>query len=482
MINFRIIFRVLGSLLVLEGIFMLLALPFSFYYGEESYKPIIYSSAITILTGCLSLLANWNIDKNFGKREGYIIVSSVWIIFSLAGSLPFILSGAIPGFADAFFETMSGFTTTGASVLNDIEAVPKGILFWRSMTQWLGGMGIIVLSIAILPILGIGGLQLFSAEVPGPAPDKLHPRIKETAKRLWVIYVTFTLAETIMLMFGGMNFFDAINHSFTSMATGGYSTKNASIAAFPSPFIQYTLILFMVIAGTNFTLSYFAIHLKFSKVWKNEEFRFYLGFILGFTLIITGGLIYYDHLGIERSFRDALFQVVSIMTTTGFVSADYLSWTPYLWVIIFVIMFFGGSAGSTGGSIKIIRIVMLLKNGYLELKRLIHPNAIIPVRINNKSVPQVIVTNVLAFVVFYIMITVISTIIISMMGYDLDTSIGAVAATLGNIGPGIGKVGPVCNFAHIPEVGKWFLSFLMLLGRLELFTVLVILSPSFWKR
>ncbi|PLX14227.1 MAG: potassium transporter [Marinilabiliales bacterium] len=472
----------MGLLLLIEGFFIGVSSLVSLYYGEYDFNSLILTSAICILCGISLILLTNKAEKNIGKRDGYIIVSLVWIIFSIFGALPFVISGAIPSYTDAFFETISGFTTTGASILNDIEAVPKGLLFWRSLTQWLGGMGIIVLSIAILPMLGIGGMQLFVTEVPGPTPDKLHPRIKETAKRLWVIYIMFTLAETILLKIGGMTWFDAVNHSFTTMATGGYSTKQASIAYFESPFIHYVITIFMFIAGTNFTLSYFALHFKFGKVFKNEEFRYYLGFVLLFTFAIAFVLWHVDGFSIEQSIRDSAFQVISIITTTGYATADYILWSPFVVVIVFALMFFGGSAGSTGGSIKIVRITLLLKNSYQELKRIIHPNAIIPVRINGKSVPPQIISNILAFVVFYMLITIASTVVISALGYDLDTSLGAVAATLGNIGPGIGRVGPVENYAHIPTFGKWFLSFLMLIGRLELFTVIVLFSPSFWKK
>jgi len=472
----------MGLLLLIEGFFIGISALVSLYYGEYDFNALIITSSICIISGIILTLLTNKADKNIGKREGYIIVSLVWIIFSLFGALPFVISGGIPSYTDAFFETISGFTTTGASILNDIEAMPKGLLFWRSLTQWLGGMGIIVLSIAILPMFGIGGMQLFVAEVPGPTPDKLHPRIKDTAKRLWGIYVLFTLAEVILLKIGGMTWFDAINHSFTTMATGGYSTKQASIAYYDSPFIHYIITLFMFLAGTNFTLSYFALHFKFGKVFKNEEFRFYLGFTILFTICITISLWHFHDFTAEKSFRESLFQVVSIMTTTGFATADYLTWKPFVIVTIFALMFFGGSAGSTGGSIKIVRIALLLKNSYQELKRIIHPNAIIPVRMNGKSVPPQIISNILAFVVFYMLISIVSTIVMSAFGYDLDTSLGSVAATLGNIGPGIGKVGPAENYAHIPAFGKWFLSFLMLIGRLELFTVIVLFSPSFWKK
>lgn len=482
MINYKLIIKLIGFLLFIEGICMLFALPFSIYYKENDTLHILLSTLVTVSAGGLCWLLGRNASKSLGKREGFIIVSVAWVIFSLFGALPFVFSKTIPSYTDAFFETISGFTTTGASILNDIEALPHDLLFWRSMTQWLGGMGIIVLSIAILPILGIGGMQLFIAEVPGPVPDKLHPRIKETAKRLWAIYIIFTGVEAILLILGGMNFFDAICHSFTTMATGGYSTKQASIAYFSSPFIQYVITLFMFIAGTNFTLSYFALHLKLDRVWKNEEFRFYTGLILFFILIVTFGLFLTQNSGFERSFRDAAFQVVSIVTTTGYVTADYMKWAPFLGVIILVLMFTGGSAGSTGGAIKMVRILLLFKNGFMELKRLIHPNAVIPVRFNHRAVPPQIVNNILAFIAFYMLITVVSVMIISSMGYDLNSSFGSVAATLGNIGPGIGAVGPVENYAHFPVFGKWFLSFLMLIGRLELFTILVLFSSSFWNK
>ncbi len=472
----------MGFLLLIEGFFLGISSLVSLYYGQYDLVALLLTTALCFSVGITLRLLTNKAEKNIGKREGYIIVSLVWVVFSLFGAFPFVISGAIPSYTDAFFETISGFTTTGASILNDIEAMPQGLLFWRSLTQWLGGMGIIVLSIAILPMFGIGGMQLFVAEVPGPTPDKLHPRIKETAKRLWGIYILFTMTEVILLKLGGMDWFDAVNHSFTTMATGGYSTKQASIAHFNSPFIHYVIIVFMFLAGTNFTLSYFALHLKFNKVFKNEEFRYYLGFIILFTVAISFALWYFEGYNPEKSFRDSLFQVVSIMTTTGYVTVDYLRWMPFVIVMIFALMFFGGSAGSTGGSVKIVRVTLLLKNSYQELKRIIHPNAIIPVRINGKSVPPQIISNILAFVVFYMLISIVSTVVISALGYDLNTSLGAVAATLGNIGPGLGLVGPVENYAHIPVFGKWFLSLLMLIGRLELFTVLVLFSPAFWKK
>ena len=439
------------------------------------------SGLITFGVGAFSYLISKGVAKDLGKREGYIIVSLVWVVFSIFGCLPYLFSGAIPSVTNAFFETMSGFTTTGSSILNNIEELPHGILFWRSLTQWMGGMGIIVMFLAILPTLGIGGRELFVAEVPGPAPDKLTPRIKETARNLWGLYMLFTLIETIMLYFGGMSFFDAVNHSLTTMATGGYSTKQASVGFFTSPYLQYVIIFFMFVAGTNFTLSYALITGKMTKVFKDEEFRFYTIVVFLFSIMITLGLLASGNIAGEQAFRDSLFTVVSIITTTGYATVDYLLWTPFLGMLVFVLFFVGGSAGSTGGGVKVVRILLLFKNSFYELKRLVHPNAVIPIRYNRHVVDQRTVTNILAFFVFYILIFMISSILMSLWTPDIYSAFSAVATTLGNIGPGFGEIGPMENFHNLPDLAKWFLSFLMLLGRLELFTVLILFSPSFWK-
>lgn len=482
MLNLRTILRVIGLILFTEGFFMWFCIPVALLSGEDDALMFLLSGGVTSAIGALAYFTNWKRAIELNNRDGYVIVTGGWILFSLFGTLPFLLTGSIDSFTDAFFETISGFTTTGASILNNIEELSNGVLFWRSLIQWLGGMGIILLTLILLPFLGIGGMQLFSAEVPSPTPDKLHPHVKDTAKRLWIIYLFFTFVETMLLWAGEMKFFDAMCHSLTTMATGGYSTKQASIAYWNSPYIQYVITLFMFLAGTNFTLAYFAMHGKMKKVWRDEEFRWYLGFVLGFALVISLGLYLHSDRGIEEAFRHSIFQVVSIITTTGFATDDYLKWLPWMGVLIFILMFFGGSAGSTGGGPKIMRVVIMLKNSTMELKRMIHPNALIPVRLNKFAVEERIVTNVLAFMAFYGIIAVISMGILSVMGYDLDTSIGAVAATLGNIGPGIGGVGPALNYADFPVGGKWFLSFLMLVGRLELFTVLVLFSPFFWRR
>lgn len=461
---------------------MFLCFPFSIYFWEGDWVNMLIACAITFLSGFIAWrrTKNWK-NRELKKRDGYLIVTFVWLIMSIFGTLPYLLTGTIPNFTDAFFETISGFTTTGATILTDLKDVPKGVLLWRSLTQWIGGMGIIVLAVAILPILGIGGMQLFVAEAPGISPEKLQPRIKETAKRLWLLYVGLTIAETILLMMGGLSFFDALNHGLTTMATGGFSTKDSSVADF-SPYLQYVIIFFMFLAGTNFTLTYFALKGNFVRVWRNEEFRKYVGFVF-FVTLATAVSVYIvtDHDG-EKSFRDALFQVVAITTTTGYVSADYTIWTPFLTVLFFLLMFVGGMAGSTAGGVKIVRHIILFKNSLLELKRQVHPSAVIPVRLNRKAVNEHITYNILAFIMIYMFIFGAGIMVMSLLGVDFITSLGSVATSIGNIGPGLGDVGPVNNFAGLPSAAKWFLAFLMLLGRLELFTVLMLFTPYFWRR
>lgn len=481
-LNIRLILNILGLLLILNGISMLLCLPFSFYYREEVWH-LSVSGGITFFTGLFTwLTTRREQNKELKKKDGYLIVTLGWICMSTFGTLPYILSDTIPDFTNAFFETISGYTTTGASIMTDIEAAPKGILFWRSLTQWIGGMGIIVLAVAILPILGIGGMQLFVAEAPGISPDKMKPRIKEVAKRLWLIYLGLTIAEMVLLMLGGMTFYDAINHSLTTMATGGFSTKNASVAYYESAYIQYVIIIFMFLAGTNFTITYFGLKGRFRKVWGNEEFRNYLIIVVVLALAISFFVFSSKWEGFEKSFRDSLFQVVSVITTTGYVTADYTAWAPFLTIVFFLLMFLGGSTGSTAGGIKVVRHTLLFKNSFLEMKRQLHPSAVIPVRLNGVAVHQNITYNVLAFVMIYLLIFGIGVFLLSFSGVEFDTALGAVATSLGNIGPGLGEVGPVNNFYSITPFGKWLLSFLMLLGRLELFTVLMLFNMNFWQR
>ncbi|WP_111682495.1 TrkH family potassium uptake protein [Winogradskyella tangerina] len=493
-LNYKIIFHFFGLLLLFNGGFMLLATLMSLIYQDGVTINMFLASLATLLMGGVAMYATRNHRKEMNKREGYIVVAFGWIVMSLTGTLPYIATEAIPSFTEAFFETMSGYTTTGASILNDIEILPEGVLFWRSMTHWIGGMGIIVLAIAILPLLGVGGMQLFAAEAPGPGGDKLHPRITDTAKRLWLIYFGYTVAETILLQVAGMSFFDAINHALSTLSTGGFSTKNASIAHWnDNPAVQYIIIFFMFLAGTNFVLSYYLFKGNVTKIVKDDEFKLYFRFILAFT-IVAALLIYFradvsqssvDHPMVlgegESSIRHGLFQVLAIVTTTGFVTADYTMWTPFLTVFFFGLMFLGGSAGSTSGGVKVVRHLILIKNGFLEFKRSLHPNAILPVRYNTKSVSKDIVFNVLGFFILYMLSFIIGALVFSMFQIDFTSAIGLSASSLGNVGPALGDFGPVNNYAALPALGKWWASFMMLLGRLELFTVLILLTPFFWR-
>ena len=480
--NLKVIGNIIGILLMINGFLMLTAVPFGIYHVESSWKGILLSSLINSAIGFfLYYSTKNNQNKELRKRDGYLIVTSSWIIMSFFGMLPYLITGQIPGVANAFFETVSGYTTTGATILDDIESLDHGILYWRSLTQWIGGMGIIVLAVAILPFLGIGGMQLFVAEAPGVSIDKLQPRIKETAQRLWQIYISFTVVLFFILWAEGMDLFQAVNHAMTTFATGGFSTKNASIGYFESPLIQYTIILFMFISATNFTLTYFAINLNFKKVINNEEFRIYFFFIIILTLIVFLTLLGIDSSYAEETFRSALFSIVSIITTTGFTTVDFTGWTEFITILFFILMFFGASAGSTSGGIKIVRHVILLKNSYNEIKKQLHQSAVFTLKFNNNKVPQSVVTNILAFMMLYVVIFSLGSIIMTILGVDFITSIGSVAATLGNVGPGIGEVGPSSNYNSIPNAGKYFLSLLMFIGRLELLTFLMILTPVFWK-
>lgn len=493
-LNYKIIFYFFGLLCLFNGGFMLLSTLISLIYKDGVTVQILGSGLIVLLIGIIAMNITKDHRKELDKREGYVVVTFGWIVMALTGTLPYIITGAIPSFTNAFFETMSGYTTTGASILNDIESLPEGILFWRSMTHWIGGMGIIVLAIAILPLLGIGGMQLFAAEAPGPNADKLHPRITDTAKRLWLIYFGYTAAETILLKVAGMSFFDAINHSLCTLSTGGFSTKNASIAYWNGkPVIQYIIIVFMFLAGTNFILSYFAFKGRIQKAIQDEEFKLYFKFIVLFTAIASL-IIYFnadfsvssvDHPMVygkgEASFRHGLFQVIAIVTTTGFVTADFTMWTPFLVVFFFGIMFLGGSAGSTSGGVKVVRHMIMIKNGFLEFRRALHPSAILPVRYNKKAVSGEIVFNILGFFILYMLSFIVGALGFSMFQIDFESAIGLSASSLGNVGPALGEFGPVNNYSALPALGKWWSAFLMLLGRLELFTVLILLTPFFWR-
>ena len=490
-INTKIIVYFLGFLLLFNGGFMFLTALLSYIYQDGITNSLMMSGLLVTLVGLAMLILNKNHDKQINKREGYLVVVLGWLAMIFSGTIPYIFSGTINGFSDIFFETTSGFTATGATIINDIEILPEGILFWRSITHWLGGMGMIVFAIAILPLLGIGGMQLFSAESPGPSTDKLHPRITDTAKRLWLIYVSYTLIETICLKLAGMSFFDAINHSMSNIASGGFSTKNESLAHWNSnPLIQYIVIFFMFVAGTNFVLSYFGFKLNFKKIYNDEEFKVYSFLIIGFTISVA--LVVYfgtDFLTdfdsqikrIEGVFRHSLFQVVSIITTTGFVTADYTSWSPLLLLLFFGMMFLGGSAGSTSGGFKIMRHLLIIKNGVLQFRKILHPHAIIPLRYNTSSVSNEITYNILGFFIVYMLSFIVGTLVLALFGLDFESALGVSASSLGNVGPSIGSYGPMNTFSELPLLAKWWSSFLMLLGRLELFTVLIIFTPYFWR-
>jgi trk system potassium uptake protein TrkH len=480
-IHFNTIIKVVGVLFILVGVLMATSLPFSLYFHEGDFFSLLSSAIISITLGGIMWYLTKDKSGNVQKRDGYLIVAIGWISIILISTLPYMLSGTFSSFTDAIFESTSGLTTTGASALTDIEAVSKGVLYWRSLTQWIGGMGIIVLTVAIFPLLGFGGIELFAAEAPGPTSDKIHPRIKETAKKLWLVYVGLTAALMIILWINGMTFYDAVNHAFTTLATGGFSTKNASIAHYNTPGIQYPLIIFMFLAGTNFGMTYLALKGKFKAVWRNDEFKLYL-----ISFLLLGFFSYFMILEVtdihfEQAFRDAFFQVISIMTTTGFVSADYTSWSIPLTFIFFLLLFVGGSAGSTAGGIKMVRHWVLWENSTLELKRLLHPRAIIKPKFNGQFVPNKTVNHIVVFFVTYMSVFGIGAIVLTFLGVDFMTAIGAAATSIGNVGPGIGKVGPVDNFAHFSPAIKIVLSFLMLLGRLELFSILILFSPYFWR-
>ncbi len=495
-LNTQIIFRFLGITAILNGFFMFIAFPFSIYHEEAAKWGILNAGFVTVTIGLLLYFFNKPKSTNIQKKEGYLIVTLGWLTLSITGMLPYLFSGAIPNITNAFFETISGYSTTGSSILTNIEAMPKGILFWRSATHWIGGMGIIVLTIAILPLLGIGGMQLFMAEAPGPSTDKLHPRITDTAKRLYLIYVTLTLTQFLLLKIAGMTWFDAINHAMATMSTGGFSTKNSSIAFYNNlPFVQYIIIFFMLIAGTNFVLTYFALKGKIQKVFQSEEFKYYLFGIICIASIITIIIVHFQDATLQTSInhpmvfgkeesaiRHALFMVTSVVTTTGFVTADFTMWNFFATGIFFALFFTGGSAGSTSGGIKVVRHIVMLKNSFLEFKKALHPNAIIPVRYDKKAVNHNIVFNIISFFIIYMLIFIISSVILTLFGLDFISAIGAAASSLGNIGPAIGSVSPVDNFNHLTTAAKWFCSFLMLIGRLELFTVLILFTPFFWRK
>ncbi|WP_292469156.1 TrkH family potassium uptake protein [Methanolobus sp.] len=476
--NYGVILNVLGGLLRFLGLIMIVPLLVAFYYGDSLY-PFLVAVLVTGGIGTL-FLKRYGASDEWKIREGFAIVAFGWLAAAVFGSIPFMLDGISP--INAVFESMSGFTTTGATVLLDIEAHSRSILFWRSMTQWIGGMGIIMLFIAILPKLGVAGRQLFRAEAPGPTEDKLKPRIRETAKILWLVYFFISLAEVVALLLAKMSLYDAVTHTFTTMACGGFSPYAQSIAAFNSPLIEGIITLFMFIAGANFALHYRTLYTDRSSLLKDDEFKFYSLVVIIATLILTLSLWTYMGETILTSFRYAVFQVVSITTTTGFATVDFNLWTDSAKVVLLAVMFIGGCAGSTSGGIKVVRVLLLFKYAKRALFKSIHPKAVKPIKFNNKAVPDDVMQAIVSFVVIYIMIFAISAGLLSLMGMDLISSITSSIATLGNIGPGFGVVGPMASFDGVPFLGKLLLIANMWIGRLEVFTVIVLFTPEFWKR
>jgi trk system potassium uptake protein TrkH len=488
MISFKSVSNVIGFQLIVIGIMMFFPMVIAYIWHDGEGNTFAYSALITIFTGlALNQFRLKSLDNaRVRKREGYLIVGLGWIAMSVFCALPYVFGGIFDHFTQALFESVSGLTTTGASTIADIEIIPHSILFWRSLTQWLGGMGIIVLAVAIFPLLGIGGVELFVAEAPGPTSDKIHPRIKEVAKRIWLIYVGLTALLCLLLSLNGMTFFDAINHSLTTLSTGGFSTKNASVAYYNIPAIHYIIALFMFIGGTNYTIIYFGLSGQFKKVLKSQEFKLYVSVVLGFTMIVAFYLYNLNNYqNFEIGFRQSLFQVISVITTTGFVTADYTSWSPFITLLFFGLLFLGACAGSTAGGIKLIRHLVFIKNSILEFKRLLHPRALIRIKIDGNIVAARILTHILVFLLLYLIIFIVSTVVMGWFLRDfpqpLLTAAGSTATCLGNVGPAIGQVGPLNNFVLIPESAKLFLCFVMLLGRLELFTILILFMPYFWR-
>jgi len=481
--RWRFILKIIGVLIFFFGLTMILPLTVGLYYRDQNLLALLLSMGITVIAGSILYLIFRKAQAEvISQREGMAIVAVGWTAVGLFGALPFYLGDGCFTFVDAFFESVSGFTTTGASVLTNIEAVSKGLLFWRSFIQWLGGMGIIVLSLAILPFLGVGGMQLYKAEVPTPVPDKLKPRIRDTAMILWKVYALISLAQVIFLVVGGMTLYDALCHTFTTMPTGGFSTKNTSIAHFDSVYFDAVIIFFMLLAGINFSLHYQMLRGKTLAFWQDSECRFFLGAVVLLTLAVSFNVFGTVYQSIGEAVRYGAFQVVSIVTTTGYVTADYEKWPAMSQLILLLCMFLGASAGSTGGGMKCLRIMLCFKFCYKELFSLVHPHAVSHIKIGGKPVPDDVMRSVLGFLALYMGLFALSSVLLAGLGVDFTTAFAAVAATIGNVGPGFGMVGPVENYAQIPVLGKWLLIWCMLLGRLEIFTVIILMVPEFWRK
>jgi len=480
-LNTKLILKALGLVLLCEGVSMGPSLLMTFYYANGDFEAFLISMVITVFAGGALFLMGAGAGGSVGYREGFAVAAFGWILLAGFGSMPYVLSGVLPSPVDAYFETMSGFTTTGASVIVDVEILSRGMLFWRSLTHWLGGMGIIVLTVALIPSLKIAGLQMFKAEVPGPTKSKVLPRIAQTSRELYKIYLVITVVEIFMLKLAGMDWFDSFIHTFGTVATGGFSSKNTSIAAYDSVLIELIIVVFMIISGINFALHYYSLRGNFRPTLKDPEARLYMGIILVSVCLITFDLVNSANYGADKAARDSLFQVASIVTTTGYASADYDQWPSMSKAVILLLMFIGGCAGSTGGGIKVSRYLIMFKGISRQIMKLIHPQAVIPLRIGKGVISQEVLDNVQTFFFLYMLILGASVVFLTALGVDLVSSISAVAATMGNVGPGFNLVGPMTNYFTLPMAAKAALSFCMLIGRLELYTVLVILSSRFWR-
>lgn len=479
--NYGIVLKVLGNILTLEAMFMLPSLFISLYMKEGDTKAFLITIAITFLIG-FTLSRKKQYKNTINAKEGLAIVSLSWLFMSIFGALPIYLSGSIPTYIDAVFETVSGFTTTGSTVIGNVEVLPHGILFWRSFTHWIGGMGILVFTLALLPALGIGGFQIFKAESPGPVAGKIAPRIKDTAKILYTTYFTITIVEVILLKIGGMSIFDSFVYTFGTVGTGGLATKNASVGAYNSNYIHIVIGIFMLISGINFTLYYSIFQGKIKEVLKDEELRLYLGIVLVSVICIGINLYMTSYSNMGLAFKDSFFQVSSIITTTGYSTANFDLWPSFSKSILLLLMFIGGSAGSTAGGMKVIRVLVLLKLIKREILKLFHPRAVIPIKTNGKVVPNETIAGINSFMSLYIIIFALSTVLITLEGVDLISGFSSVIATLGNIGPGLNFVGPTNTFNGYSQIAKLFFSLLMLLGRLELFTIIALLAPKNWRK
>lgn len=483
MIHPQSIIRFTGILVFFLGLSMGAPVLVSFVYRDGTTLALIYSMAISMGAGLVFFrLGRIKDEAAISHRDGVAIVTIGWVIAGLMGALPFLFSGSIPDFTDAYFESVSGFTTTGASILTNIEAVPKGILLWRSLIQWFGGMGIIVFSIAILPFLGVGGMQLYKAEIPSPVMDKLKPRISDTAKALWKVYLLITVLQILLLAVGGMPVFEAACHAFATMPTGGFSPKNASIAYYNDPYFDGIILIFMLLAGINFSLHYKLLKGDYRVFHRDPECRVFLIIVAVFTVVVAMNIYGSVYNSLASAFRYAAFQVSSIITTTGFATADFDTWPPLSKIILILSMFLGAMAGSTGGGLKIMRIILLAKHSYKEIFHIIHPHAITAVKLGGKPVPREILSSIWGFFVLYLGIYVASVLVMAALGLDMISALSSVAACIFNIGPGLGTVGPVQNYSSIPVLGKWVLTFCMLVGRLEIYTVIVLLMPEFWRK